>query len=306
MTKSFVIGIMLICIYSELLAQTTSKAELGAFPYFSPLPNFRPRNSSDSITNPLGRTYHFDGKKVITIDGKVSLQKVVFEGKNNPPSVFQLIEEYDKVIRTLGGQMVFKGKLPEDIFKKALGVTDLDKLEAGSLVGSYYMGIVEWVIKQNEKEVWLQLSPYTILSSYYSLSIVEKSNPLITGNINKKNQILEDLMLKKQAAVHIEFALDSVQIKSESGDEILKIVEVFQKNPTWKLKIEVHNAPLLKPQYVLELTQKRAKEIEKTLLNLGVKSSQLDVVGLGDSQPIDDNGKESGRLRNSRVMIIKI
>lgn len=132
-----------------------SNADLGTFPYFKTLPSFSP---TDSITIEQNRTYLFDGKTVFTVDGKVSFQNLnLKDDVEKVPSEFQLVQEFDKLVATLGGKKVYEGKLPEDALKK-LTDKDLVTLASEHQVAPYaFYGVVEYVIKTPEKEVWLQL-----------------------------------------------------------------------------------------------------------------------------------------------------
>jgi hypothetical protein len=91
-----------------------SKADLGTFPYFKTLPNFYPSNSSDSMTIEMNRTYFYDGAKCFIVDGKVSVQNINVKDREKPfASEFQIIQEFDKVVSTLGGVKVFTVQFPK-------------------------------------------------------------------------------------------------------------------------------------------------------------------------------------------------
>lgn len=283
-----------------------SKADLGTFPYFKTLSNFKALNAGDSITQDMNRVYFYDGKSFFTVDGKVSVQKLkIVDDKKPTKSEFQIVDEYDKMVSALGGKKVFSGKMPEDGFKKLTGGDWNDALSKNQIVGSVWYGLTEYVVKTPEKEVWIQLVPNTIASGYYSLLIVEKTTPLISANTNKVNQILTDLETKGKATTHLHFAPDSLALQSESKDEFLNLLGIFQAHPDWKIKLEVHNAPVGKPEYILDLTQKRAQSIKTELMNLGVKGANIQVLGLGDTKPLSSNDSENGRLVNTRIEITK-
>ena len=92
-----------------------SKADLGTFPYFKTLPNF---TATDSTTHESNRTYFYDGKNFFTIDGKVSSQNLNIKNSDQPiVSEFGCIQEFDKVIATLGGVKFFTGKMPDEALK---------------------------------------------------------------------------------------------------------------------------------------------------------------------------------------------
>lgn len=281
-----------------------SNADLGTFPYFKTLPSFSP---TDSITIEQNRTYFFDGKTVFTVDGKVSFKNLNLKDEvEKVPSEFQLVQEFDKLVAALGGKKVYEGKLPEDALKK-LTDKDLVTLASEHQVAPYaFYGVVEYVIKTPEKEVWLQLVPGTIVSKFYTLLVVEKNNQLIATNTNKENLLLQDLEKDSVSIVNLEFELDNAVLLTQSKDELLSIVGVFQAHPDWKLKIEVNNAPVGKPDYTLSLTEKRAVAIKEELSSLGVKPSLLSVIGRGDSKPLVSNDTEKERKTNTRVEISKL
>jgi OmpA-OmpF porin, OOP family len=284
-----------------------SNADLGTFPYFKTLPNFYPSNSSDSMTMEMNRTYFYDGAKCFIVDGKVSAQNINVKDRDKPhASEFQIIQEFDKVVSTLGGVKVFTGAIPKEALKPVAGTDDEVKLGSKySLAPSSYYGVVEYVIKTADKEVWVQLQPYSIGSNFYTLLIVEKKTTLITLNTNKKNTFLLDLEKQKISNFPVVFEPDTDVLLTDSKDEILSIVGIFQSHPDWKLTLNVHNAPIGKPEYTLALTQKRAEAIKKELLGLGVKAANLEVKGVGDTKPLMPNESEKARLANTRIELVK-
>jgi len=284
-----------------------SNADLGTFPYFKTLPNFYPTNESDSVTIEQNRTYFFDGKTCFTIEGQVSAQRLnVHDSKKKIPSEFQIIQEFDKMISTLGGKKIYTGKLPEDQLKKISGNDIVELASKHQVAPNAYYGVVEYVIKTPQKEVWIQLVPSSIVSDFYNILVVEKESLLLTTNINKQNLILKDLEKSAKAVTNLYFDLDNVTLLTESKDELLNIVGIFQAHPDWKIKIEINNAPVGKPDYILALTEKRAAAIKEELISLGVKSISVEIKGLGDTKPLVSNDTEKGRQTNTRVEISKL
>ncbi|MFD2933637.1 OmpA family protein [Spirosoma flavum] len=284
-----------------------SKADLGTFPYFKTLPNFTPINQSDSLTIDENRTYFFDGKNYLAVDGQVSSQILsVKDDKKKIPSEFQIIQEFDKVVTTLGGKKIYAGKLPEEPLKK---IAAYDLVELGSkhqVASSAYYGVVEYVIKTATKEVWVQLVPSSIGSKFISLLIVEKQSQLIGLNTNKENAILKELEKNGKAISHLDFELDSAGLLTQSKDELLHIVGIFQAHPEWRLRIEVNTASVGKPEYNLSLTEKRAVALKEELVGLGVKATSVEAKGVGDTKPLGTNDTEKGRLTNTRVEIVRL
>lgn len=187
---------------------------------------------------------------------------------------------------------------------KSFSGTDIVSLSSKSqIVPSAFYGVVEYVIKTPEKEVWIQLQPYSLDSKFYTLLVVEKINLLLTLNTNKYNQLLNDLEKNKKSIIYLAFEPDAVNLLPESKHEILSIIGIFQTHPEWKLKLEFHNTPVGKPAYTLALTDIRANGINQQLVNLGVKKSSIETTGMGDQKPLVTNDTEQGRLTNTRVEI---
>jgi len=288
----------------DLNAIPVSQADLGKFPYFKTLPAFE---QNDSLTIEQNRTYFYDGQKYFTVDGKVSYQKLNARSSDQKmPSYFQIIQEFDRIVATLGGKKIYEGEFPDAPVKKLAGQDLVTLASNHQVTSSAYYGVAEYVIKTPEKEVWVQLEAKSILSRFYTLMVVEKQDQLITTNINKKNTILEDLEKNGKSTVYLDFALDSARILSQSGDEILNMAGIFQAHHDWKIKIEVHNAPVGKPGYIQSLTNARASAIKQELLSLGVNASSVSAAGLGDQKPVGDNDSEKGRKINTRVEISRI
>lgn len=285
----------------DIATVPVSKADLGTFPYFKTLPNF---TETDSITHESNRTYFYDGKKFFTIDGKVSSQNLNINHSDQPiVSEFGCIQEFDKVVATLGGVKFFTGKMPDEALKTFAGANavELGSANKAAVAPSSYYGVVEYVIKTPDKEVWVQLQPYSLGSKFYTLLVVEKSTPLLSLNTNRPNLILAHLERDKKAIVHISFAPDSDTLLSESKDEILSMAGVYQAHPDWKLSLECYSAPVGKADYTLSLTGKRAMAIKQQLMALGVKDASLTAKGMGEGKPIVSNDTEQGRLMNTRV-----
>jgi len=57
----------------------------------------------------------------------------------------------------------------------------------------------------------------------------------------------------------------------------------------------------------LELSKKRAASVMNTLVDeFGIASSRLETDGMGESEPVGDNGTTEGKAQNRRVEFIKI
>lgn len=52
-----------------------------------------------------------------------------------------------------------------------------------------------------------------------------------------------------------------------------------------------------------KLSEDRAVEVSKYLVDKGIDSSRIGIIGVGSSEPVDDNDNEEGKMANRRVDI---
>ncbi|MET0244083.1 MAG: OmpA family protein [Flavitalea sp.] len=307
--KTFVLAAALagssLCFVQAQIQIPVSKADPGNFPYFKTLPNFKPTNSSDSVTDESNTAWFYDGKKFFSVEGQVSYQRLnVDDDSKKIPSQSQIVQEFDKMITTLGGKKIFSGQFPDAELKKATNDDIVGLSQKHQVALSAHYGVIEYVLKTADKEIWVQLVPSTIASKYYTLFVVDKKSKLISTNTNRQNDILADLEKGEKAIVTMSFAPDSDTLLSDSKDEILGIVGALQKHPDWKLKLDVYCSPVGKPGYAKALTDKRAAAVKNELTSLG--ASSVTVAGAGDSNPLIKEDTESARVKNSRIEITKL
>ncbi|RYF97804.1 MAG: OmpA family protein [Chitinophagaceae bacterium] len=307
--KTFVLAIIVagssVCYAHAQTQIAVSKADPGNFPYFKTLSNFKPTNVSDSATDESNIAWFYDGKKFFSVEGEVSYQRLsVIDDSKKIPSEAQLVQEFDKMITTLGGKKLFSGRMPEEGLKKATNDDIVGLSQKHQVAYSAHYGVIEYVVKTADKEIWVQLVPGTIASKYYGLFVVDKKSKLISTNTNKQNNILADLEKAGKASVPMIFAPDSDTLLTDSKDEILSIVGALQKHPDWKLKIDVHCASVGKPGYAKALTDKRAAALKAELTSLG--ASSITITGAGDSNPFIKEDTEIARVKNSRIEITKL
>ena len=278
-----------------------SSADLGSFPFFNTLPNFMATDSTNQESN---RTYFFDGKKIIVVDGRISAQNLSIRNSNEKVvGEFGCVDAFDKIIAHLGGVKIFTGKLPEPLLKS---MTGYDLVTLGSkyqVAPSAFYGVVEYVIKTPSREVWVQLQPYSLDSKFYTLLVVERTIPLMPLNTNRSNKVLQDLEKSKKSTLYLDFGTDSTNLSMASSADLLQILGVYQQHPTWILTLVMYSASFGDPAYSTALTNKRALAIQQDLISLGVKPATVIVKGMGELNPLASNQTESGRRMNNRLEI---
>jgi OOP family OmpA-OmpF porin len=105
--------------------------------------------------------------------------------------------------------------------------------------------------------------------------------------------------------LNILFEIDKANIRSEYQDEVAKVGDFMQKNPSTTAVIEGYTDEVGSDDYNLQLSQQRAESVVNALVaDFGIDRSRLSAKGYGKSQPIADNSTDEGRQKNRRINAI--
>ena len=94
------------------------------------------------------------------------------------------------------------------------------------------------------------------------------------------------------------FGLDGHTIPSNSKEQLLKLIEHLNKNPTFNVSIFGHTDSIGPKEYNKKLSQKRAEEVGLFLLENGLAPSRIEWKGFGDLLPMAQNETAEGREKN--------
>lgn len=97
------------------------------------------------------------------------------------------------------------------------------------------------------------------------------------------------------------FDTDKFDLKPESNEELLLVVNLMKSNPGLVVEISGHTDNLGSAEYNLRLSDNRAKAVVQYLVNAGVTAERLKARGYGAARPADSNDSELGRARNRRI-----
>jgi len=99
------------------------------------------------------------------------------------------------------------------------------------------------------------------------------------------------------------FDFNSTALRSVSKESLREMANVFEKYPDTTIRVEGHTDSIGTNAYNQRLSERRASSVSNYLENLGVRSSRIDTIGYGESQPRASNSTASGRQLNRRVEI---
>ena len=114
---------------------------------------------------------------------------------------------------------------------------------------------------------------------------------------------VDDDELKVTVKNEVLFDYNSAALRGASRDALQEMADVFQKYPDTTIVVEGHTDSTASAAYNQRLSIRRANSVEDYLQDLGVRSSRIQSVGRGESEPRASNNTASGRQLNRRVEI---
>ena len=99
------------------------------------------------------------------------------------------------------------------------------------------------------------------------------------------------------------FATNKTRILKTSEEALNDLYMYLARNPQVRIKVIGHTDDVGKDEANQLLSEGRANEVMKDLIERGIAPERLEAEGRGESQPIDTNKTEEGRQNNRRVEI---
>lgn len=100
------------------------------------------------------------------------------------------------------------------------------------------------------------------------------------------------------------FKTDSFKIDPTSFSYLDDLAVNLQNSPSANLKIEGHTDNTGSAEYNQTLSENRANEVKKYLVNKNISSNRIIAKGFGETRPITTNDTKEGRSTNRRVEFI--
>jgi outer membrane protein OmpA-like peptidoglycan-associated protein len=107
-------------------------------------------------------------------------------------------------------------------------------------------------------------------------------------------------------AMQIEFDQNKADIRPQYRDDLRKVADFLNANPSVTATVEGHTANLqATPELALEISQRRAQNVVNYLVdNFGIARSRLTAAGFGNTRRFAYNTSAEGQQENRRVNII--
>jgi len=117
-----------------------------------------------------------------------------------------------------------------------------------------------------------------------------------------ESEVAQELVTKGEARVYgINFDFNSDNLREDATPVLQDIQAVLEAKPDMNLRIEGHTDALGADTYNEDLSQRRAQSVVNWLVSNGIDAVRLEAKGMGETQPVADNGTKEGRAENRRV-----
>jgi outer membrane protein OmpA-like peptidoglycan-associated protein len=100
------------------------------------------------------------------------------------------------------------------------------------------------------------------------------------------------------------FQTNSYNLSQDAKLKLAKLSGIIQAHPGLNLAIEGYTDTTGTPDYNLKLSQQRSDAVRDFLVSQGLSADTITSKGLGQADPVADNGTAAGRKLNRRVEII--
>lgn len=186
-------------------------------------------------------------------------------------------------------QLANNGKIYFGYYKKDL----MGCIEKPNELGTACGFKVE-ALKLEGKVAMLGLPTFT--QSFFTQDLTDNNVKVFNEKLVKTG---ERFVLK-----NIQFEFAKYILKSTSFVELNKLVTVLKSNPTYTIQLLGHTDNIGNKSANILLSENRANEVKKYLIQKGIAESRITTRGYGSSKPIANNESDAGRAKNRRVEFI--
>jgi outer membrane protein OmpA-like peptidoglycan-associated protein len=267
-----------------VVSRVGAESEFKDIPYFSGMPSYEIWDANDKEFD----EYKFcDGKKLVTVEGKLWKREYGLKNEGKEASGLQIIRNYSNAIKNMGGTILIEGTR--------------DAVEAVCPGGEGYARQVNGRVAKGGRELWVEVG-YNDYNGTYVITVLEKET--MKQDVTASS-MLDALNREGHIALYINFDTGKSTIKPESKPIINQIVEMLKANPDLKVNVEGHTDNTGDPKSNKTLSDERAKAVVSAIVAQGIEAKRLSAAGYGQDKPIADNKTEEGRAKNRRVELVK-
>ncbi|MFO8236012.1 MAG: OmpA family protein [Bacteroidales bacterium] len=102
---------------------------------------------------------------------------------------------------------------------------------------------------------------------------------------------------------NVYFDVNKSTLRDESYEELNELLDYLQRRPDIRIEIAGHTDNVGSEENNMELSQHRANEVKKYLVNKGIDAERIEAKGYGETIPVAENSTKEGRQKNRRTEV---
>lgn len=100
------------------------------------------------------------------------------------------------------------------------------------------------------------------------------------------------------------FDFDKSDIRKDNYEFLQSLVSMLENNPCMTIRIEAHTCSMGSESYNQALSERRANSVRTFMIEKGIQSNRLDIIGFGEKRPLNNNLDRFEKARNRRATFV--
>ena len=185
-----------------------------------------------------------------------------------------------------------------------LGGADTSNTQKGALIGAGVGAVAGQIIGGDAKSTALGAAVGAAVGGAAGYNLDQQEAELrnqLDGDVTITNTGDRLIVTMPQDLL---FATDSFSVRPDLQDDLASVADSLNQYPDSTVQVVGHTDSDGEAGYNQGLSERRAGAVAGILRNAGVPDGRIEVIGLGESQPVASNLNAEGKAQNRRVDIV--
>jgi outer membrane protein OmpA-like peptidoglycan-associated protein len=182
--------------------------------------------------------------------------------------------------------------------------SDTSNTQKGALIGAGVGAVAGQIIGGNTKSTVLGAAVGAAVGGAAGYNLDQQEAELrnqLDGDVTITNTGDRLIVTMPQDLL---FATDSFSVRPDLQDDLASVADSLNQYPDSTVQVVGHTDSDGEAGYNQGLSERRAGAVAGILRNAGVPDGRIEVIGLGESQPVASNLNAEGKAQNRRVDIV--
>lgn len=159
------------------------------------------------------------------------------------------------------------------------------------------------LLTKNDSVSAVSRDPKVVPEAKTGLISVTANDTTAVNTLAKAGKIKHEPLIVEKITLRFHFDYNSIDLDDETEKFLNDLAATLGANENLKLKIHGHTDNRGNDKYNQHLSLKRAEEVKKYLVKIGIDPGRINAEGKGMKEPLNNNSSEEERAKNRRVEI---